>query len=104
MSTFSQISPGSYTEIRTIHSKGIAVPNKIYYGYGKDGTLRSYRGTHEGRLKEETTIIINEENINDNEEAIEGNREIIDSNTERIIELEKNKADKCYALAMAIVL
>lgn len=104
MSSFTQISPGSYQEIRTIHTKGIAVPNKVYYGYGQDGTIKTYRGTHEGRLKEETALVTAEVDIDINDEGIKSNKGEIDKNAEDIKALDKKKADKCYAIAMSIVL
>lgn len=104
MSQFTQSNPGSYNEIRTLHSKGIAIPNRVYYGYGKDGTLKTYRGTHEGRLKEETNLIIAESDIDVNEEGIKNNKGEIDKNAEDIKALDKKKADKCFAIAMSIVL
>lgn len=104
MSNFTQSRPGTYQEIRTIHSKGIAVPNQIYYGYGKDGTLRKYRGTHERRLKEEEALINAEVDIDINEEGIKSNKGEIDKNAEDIKALDEKKADKCFAIAMSIVL
>lgn len=104
MSSFTQTSPGSYQEIRTIHTKAKAIPNKLYYGYGQDGLIKTYRGTHEGRLKEETNLTIAEADIDINEGGIKSNKGEIDKNAEDIKALDKKKADKCFAIAMSIAL
>ena len=104
MSAFTKSSPGSYQQIRTIHTKAKAVPGKLYYGRGQDGKVKVYKGTHEGRLKEETDLVTAESDIDINDEGIKSNKGEIDKNAEDIKALDKKKADKCYAIAMSIVL
>jgi hypothetical protein len=52
MSQFTKTSPGSRLEIRQLHSKGISIEGKVYYGRSDDGSVLSYIGTKDGRLKE----------------------------------------------------
>jgi len=104
MSNFTRSNPGSYLQIRNIHTKAIAVPNKVYYGYGSDGTLRTYRGTHERRLKEETQLVNAETDISNNTTDIEKNEQKIIDHENRVTNLEAIKADKCFAIAMSIIL
>jgi hypothetical protein len=104
MSNFTKLVPGSYEQIRTIHTKGAAVPNKLYYGYGKDGTLKTYRGTHEGRLKEETNLVSNETATSDNKDNIDSNDIDITALQAEDARLEAAKADKCYVSAMMLLM
>lgn len=103
MSNFTQFDPGTILEIRQIHNKKEAINNKIYWGRDSEGIIHRYRGTTDGRLKEETNLLNDEDNIRDNSENIEDNKDNISSNEERITNLEKTKADKCQALAWSII-
>jgi hypothetical protein len=104
MSTFTQFNPGTVLEIRQIHNKAQATENKIYWGRAADGSVHKYRGTHEGRLKDETELIQAEDDILVNDAGIKSNKGEIDNNAEDIKALDEKKADKCYALAMSIIL
>jgi hypothetical protein len=101
---FTQSNPGTRLEIRQIHNKRQAVENKVYWGKAEDGSIHKYRGTHEGRLKEEEALIQAEIDIDKNTTEIVSNDVELADHESRIADMEKNKADKCYALAMAIIL
>ena len=104
MSLFTEFNPGSRLEIRQIHNKSSAIEGKVYYGRAADGTVNKYRGTFEGRLKDETKLISTEGNTSDNKDRLdEVDQSILDLITEDE-RLESAKADKCFAIAMSIVL
>jgi hypothetical protein len=103
MSSFTRFDPGSILEIRQIHNKAEAIENKIYYGRAKDGSIHIYRGTNEGRLKEETELINAENSIDVNIENIDINKEDISNIQIQVNKLEETKADKCQAIAWSIV-
>ena len=107
MSLFTQFNPGSVLEIRQIHNKAEAIENKVYWGRSADGSVHQYRGTHEGRLKDETELIQAEDDIKDNEKDISDNTDAINNHEDRITIIETtlpSKADKCFAIAMSIAL
>lgn len=109
---FTKFSPGTYEQLRQIHNKGVAEDGKLYYGLAKvlrgaataQSKVLTYRGTHEGRLKEETDLISAESNIDTNTNILEKHDETLIDHNIRITSLELNKADKCFAIAMSIVL
>ena len=101
---FTQFSPGTIEQVIQIHRKSEAVDGKLYYGIDSNGVMHTYKGTHEGRLKEETDLVNNEVKADINIDDIDDSKELIDKNIEDITELEKNKADKCFVIAMSIVL
>ena len=104
MSLFTQSKPGSKLEIRQIHNKSTAVEGKIYYGRAVDNSIHKYRGTFEGRLKDETDLIGTENNTSDNTDRLDA----IDVSIKELItedeRLEAIKADRCFTIAMSIAL
>ena len=86
--------------IRNIHTRGIAVKDRLYYQ--DDGGI--YIGTAEGRLKEYSRGNAADNNIIDNSADIEINKANIATNTSEIESLKQTKADKCFAIAMSIAL
>ena len=107
MSQFTQANPGSRLEISQIHNKGISIEGKVYYGRAQDGSVHKYRGTFERRLKDETNLISNEDHTKDNTDKIDEINIVLDDHEERIVIIEETlptKADKCFAIAMAIAL
>jgi len=101
---FTESNPGQKFQIKQIHNKAEAVEGRIYYGYDDNKVIRAYRGTHEGRLKDETELISAENNIIDNTKEIENNLSLIKENTEDIEALDKKKADKCFVVGISIAL
>ena len=83
MSSFTQFNPGSVLEIRQIHNKAKAVEGKIYWGRSADGTVHQYRGTHEGRLKDETNLV---------------------ELTETVDNISGSDVSKCFVIAMSVAL
>lgn len=92
--------PGNQADIRQIHVRALAVENQLYY----ENTGKVYIGTKGGRLREYTRANIADNNIADNTEDINTNTESIEALRERVVTLENTKADKCFAIAMGIVL
>lgn len=90
MSRFTQFTPGSVLEIRQIHNKAEAEEGRVYYGKAADGSIQKYIGTHEGRLTLENELI--------------ATREDLDETNNDVTDLDNSKADKCLAIAYAIVL
>ena len=82
-----QLNPGTLKQVRQVHNKAHAVYNKLYYGKDANGVMHTYRGTSDGRLKEETSLIAAEVDI------------VVNNDT-----LEVEKASKCFALAMGVIL
>ena len=101
---FSISNPGTEEQVRQVHNKAQALDGVKYYSIDKDNIVHVYRGTHEGRLINATEIIIAEENIDDNSKEIEEIKEELSDHEERITNLEENKADKCYAIAVSVAL
>ena len=99
-----QLNPGTLAQIRQVHNKAQAIDGKLYYGRDDDGLMHTYRGTHEGRLKEETNLLVAESGIIVNEEGVSDNRDAIEDLVTEDIRLETVKADKCYVSAMSIML
>jgi len=104
MSLFTQSKPGTRLEIRQIHNKALAVEGKVYYGRATDNSIHKYRGTFEGRLKDETDLIATEDNTTENTDRLDGVDESIKELTTEDARLESVKADKCFAVAMSIAL
>ena len=104
MSLFTQSKPGSRLEIRQIHNKSLAIEGKIYYGRAADNSIHKYRGTFEGRLKDETNLISTEDNTADNTDRLDNVDDSIKELTTEDARLESVKADKCFAIAMSIAL
>lgn len=90
MSRFTQFTPGTPLEIRQIHNKAEAREGQVYYGKAADGSVHKYIGTHEGRLELQDELIATKEDVANNETTI--------------IDVDLAKADKCLAIAYAIVL
>ena len=107
MSAFTQFDPGSILEIRQIHNKAQAVEGKIYWGRAEDNSIHQYRGTHEGRLKDETNLIDNEDTTDDNVDRLDGVDTTLEDHEDRIESIEETlptKADKCGMAGMIIAL
>jgi hypothetical protein len=82
-------------KINQIHRRKQGVEGKHYTSEG-----RTWVGDDKGRLVEITGVVHNEEY----EDRVDVTVILSESNEERITDLENNKADKCYALAMSIIL
>lgn len=104
---FTESNPAQKFQIKQIHNKSEAVEGKLYYGYDDNKAIRIYRGTHEGRLKDETELIIAENNIINLKQDVADNKKDISNNITNIsnntIAIE-TKASKCFAIAMNIAL
>lgn len=92
--------PADKAFIQNIQSRAVAVENQLYFEIGGE----VYKGTNKNRLKNYTreysvdiTLVEHTETIEDH-----GNRiKDLETEAER---LEATKADKCFAIAMSLVL
>lgn len=99
-----KFNPDTTNQIREIHNRSIAIKDKLYYEENDKGEIIVYRGTHEGRLREETNQVSTEESVNVNNSTITKLNNTVENHEIRITNIEANKADKCYSLAMSIIL
>lgn len=89
-------------ELQRIHKAGEAIEGRVYQTNTTDakGNNQYFVGTSTGRLEAITNVTL----IEDNSTNIEINQEDIDDLQAEVARLESVKANKCYALAMSIIL
>ena len=99
-----RFNPDTSNQIREIHNRALEVKGTLYYEKNDKGEIIVYRGTHEGRLKEETKLVDAEVNIDVNTDDITDHETRIVDLEDEVIRLETAKADKCFVVGISIAL
>lgn len=97
------------SEINKLHARNEAVSGQIYFSESK-----YYRGTDKGRLEDVTDTYLLSIGTTANAAGVASNEDTAENHEQRILALESDteenrttlatKADKCYAIAMSIIL